>query len=51
MELYVKDENGKSRRIKAIYKGSEDGTPVKLKEGTPEYDAAVKLAILREVLA
>ena len=50
MELYVTDKNGVKRKVKAIFKGSEDGTPVKLNGGTPEYNAAVRLALLRGVL-
>ena len=45
MMIYVKDENGKDRMVKAIYKGSEDGTPVKMEEDTPEYLAAREAAM------
>ena len=45
MMLYVKDENGKDRMVKAIYKGSEDGTPVKMEEDTPEYFTAREAAM------
>ena len=50
MMLYVKDENGKARMVKAIYKGSEDGTPVKLEEDMPEYFAAAREAAMQGVL-
>lgn len=41
MELYVTDENCVKRKVKAIWKGSADGTPVKLEEGTPAYFEAL----------
>lgn len=50
MKLYVKDENGKDREVKAIYKGSADGTPIKLEEDTPEYFSAVRAAAMQGVL-
>lgn len=50
MNLYVKDENGKAHEVKAIYKGSEDGTPIKLEEDTPKYFAAVRAAAMQGVL-
>ena len=50
MMIYVKDENGKDRMVKAIYKGSEDGTPVKMEEDTPEYFAAAREAAMQGML-
>lgn len=50
MELRVKDENGEVRAVTEIWRGSEDGTPVKLVEGTPEFEKAVRFAILKGVL-
>lgn len=49
MDIYVTDENGKKRRVKAVYKGI-DGKPVKLEEDTPEYFAAVREAALQGVI-
>ena len=50
MMIYVKDENGKAHEVKAIYKGSEDGTTVKMEEDTPEYFAAAREAAMQGVL-
>lgn len=44
MRFYVVDDAGNEREVKAVYKGSADGTPIKLEEGTSEFEAAVKLA-------
>ena len=46
----MKTENGEVRELKTIYKGSEDGTPVKLEEDTPEYFAAALEAAMQGVL-
>lgn len=50
MDLYVRDENGEKRRVKAVWKGSADGTPIKLEEGTPEYLEAVRYAAQQGVI-
>lgn len=44
MKFYVIDENGKHRKIKAIYKRI-DGKTVKLKRNTPEYLSAIQEGI------
>lgn len=49
MKLYAKDENGKTRRVKAAFK-CIDGKFVKLKKGTPEYYAAIEESIRQGVV-
>lgn len=45
MELYIKDERGEKRRVKAVYvfKG---GAPVYVEEGTPLHYAVTEYARL-----
>lgn len=50
MKLYAITENGEKRRVKNVYRGTADGTPEKLTDGTPEYNEAVKEAIRQGVL-
>lgn len=49
MELYI-TENGEKRRVKTVWKGSADGTPIKLEKGTPEYLEAVNSAVQQGVV-
>lgn len=49
MKLYATDENGASREVKAVWKCSADGKPIKLEEDTPEYWEAVNNAIRQGV--
>ena len=48
MEIYIKDEHGEKRRVKAVYV-FKDGAPVHIKEGTPLHYAAIEYARLREL--
>jgi hypothetical protein len=50
MKLYVILESGEKRKLKKIYRGTADGTPEELTEGTPEYTKAVNEAIRQGVL-
>lgn len=50
MGLCVKTENNEFHEVKAIYKGSADGTPIKLEEDTPEYWAAVRVAVMQGLI-
>lgn len=49
MKLYATDENGASREVKAVWKCSADGKPIKLEEDTPEYWEVVNHAIRQGV--
>ena len=49
MNVYAKDENGETRKVKDIYV-CKDGVLVKLEEGTPEYYAAIEESIRQGVL-
>lgn len=46
MEIYIKDERGEKRRVKAVYV-FKDGAPVHIKEGTPLHYAVIEYARLR----
>ena len=46
MEIYIKDERGEKRRVKATYV-FKDGAPVHIKEGTPLHYALIEYARLR----
>ena len=46
MEIYIKDERGEKRRVKAVYV-FKNGTPVYIKEGTPLHYAVTEYARLR----
>lgn len=48
MELYIKDERGEKRRVKAVYV-CKNGAPVRVEEGTPLHCAVVEYARLRDV--
>lgn len=43
--MYAITENGERRKVKNVYRGTADGTPEMLTEGTPEYLEAVNEAI------
>lgn len=49
MKLYITDESGVNREVKAVWKCSADGKPIKLEEDTPEYLEAVNNAIRQGV--
>lgn len=49
MKLYT-IENGKKRELKNVYRGTADGTPEMLTEGTPEYWNAVNEGIRQGAL-
>ena len=46
MKIYIKDERGEKRRVKAIYVFKDDA-PVHIKEGTPLHYAVIEYARLR----
>lgn len=46
MEIYIKDERGEKRRVKAIYV-FKDGVFVRIEEGTPLHYAVAEYARLR----
>lgn len=46
MEIYIKDERGEKRRVKAVYV-YKNGAPVHIKEGTPLHYAVTEYARLR----
>ena len=46
MEIYIKDERGEKRRVKAIYVFN-DGAPMHIQEGTPLHYAVTEYAQLR----
>ena len=46
MEIYIKDERGEKRRVRAVYV-FKNGTPVYIKEGTPLHYAVIEYARLR----
>lgn len=46
MEIYIKEESGKKRRVKAVYV-FKCGEPVHIKEGTPLHYAGAEYARLR----
>jgi hypothetical protein len=45
MELYAIDDCGNKRKIKDIFKGGPDGTPIKLEKGSKEFMDAISYAI------
>ncbi len=49
MKLYVRDENGEIRKVKAVHK-CIGGKPVKLKKGSLEWYKAVNESIRQGVL-
>ncbi len=51
MKLYAITESGEKREVKNVYRGTANGTPEMLTEGTPEYYEAVNEAIRQGVLA
>jgi len=51
LKLYAKDEKGKNREVVAVYKGSADGTPIKLEEDTLEYLLAVREGVVQGVIS
>lgn len=46
MGLYIKDERGEKRRVKAVYV-CKNGAPVRIEEGTPLHYAVTEYARLR----
>lgn len=50
MNIFVCDESGEKRKVKAIYK-CIDGKVAKLEEDTPEYFEAVHEATLQGVVS
>ena len=46
MEIYIKDERGEKRRVKAVYI-FKDGARMHIKEGTPLHYAVTEYARLR----
>lgn len=46
MELYIKDERGEKRRVKAVYV-CKNGAPMRVEEGTPLHYAVTECARLR----
>ena len=46
MEVYIKDESGEKRRVKAVYV-FKDSAPVHIKEGAPMHYAVIEYARLR----
>lgn len=46
MEIYIKDERGEKRRVKAVYV-FKNGSPVHIKEGTSLHYAVIEYARLR----
>lgn len=46
MEIYIKDERGDKRRVKAMYV-FKDGAPVHIEGGTPLHYAVIEYARLR----
>ena len=43
MEIYIKDEHGEKRRVKAVYV-FKDGALVHIKDGTPLHYAVIEYA-------